>query len=552
LAAAASGTTTDDAAAIRLPAVNDGARRERADRLPIALMRFRGPLADSYPAAVALVVLALIPYLALTSAITPLTPTLTKGLGLSPQALQLTAGMSNAAYAFGTVLAVQFAVHLRGRRMLVLYATLFVIGSVLAAWSPAPGFFIAGHVVQGLTTSLMLIAAVPPLVIGWPTSRMPITGAVMNLCIFGAVALGPVIGGVQAASHAWRPLFWLVAGVGGLALIFSLLTFEDQEPQDRSAPWDWVAMVLAGGGAAAAFFGASQLTTRPLLSVVVIVPLLVGVGMIVALVVDQYLIKRPLMPVRQVATTFPVAGIIIAMTAGAASVAIITLTETALQKQPDPGHIAMLFWPEFGGAVATAILFGMLFRTRFTPLLALAGTTLIAAGAAVLTGVVSGPHAVVLVGSGLVGLGVGASVSPGLFITGFSLASRQIQRVFALVELLRGVAAFLVAPILVHLATTVAKSPASGIPVALWAAFGIAAGGGIAAACVLALGGARLQRPDLERWDQGEEPAWYSPPLAARIRSERTEPEPGSRTVSGLPGRDESAGRAQRSRSPAR
>jgi hypothetical protein len=83
----------------------------------------RGPLADSYPAAVALVIFALVPYLALTSAITPLQPILEKSLPLSGQALQLSTGMANAAYAFGTVLAVQFAVHLRGRRMVLLYVT---------------------------------------------------------------------------------------------------------------------------------------------------------------------------------------------------------------------------------------------------------------------------------------------------------------------------------------------------------------------------------------------------------------------------------------------
>src|SRR5579875_369035 len=145
-------------------------------------MRFRGPLADSYAAAVALVVCALIPYLALSSAINPLLPVLSKSLPLSQQALQLTSGMANAAYAFGTVMAVQFAVHLRGRRMLVLYAALFVLGSVLAATAITPGLFIAGHVLQGLTTSLMPIAAVPPLIIGWPTAKMRYTAIIMNLC----------------------------------------------------------------------------------------------------------------------------------------------------------------------------------------------------------------------------------------------------------------------------------------------------------------------------------------------------------------------------------
>jgi MFS family permease len=487
-------------------------------------MRFRGPLAGSYVAAVALVVFALIPYLALTSALNSLLPVLSKSLPLSRQALQLTTGMANAAYAFGTVMAVQFAVHLRGRRMLLLYATMFVIGSVLAALAFTPGFFIAGHVLQGLSTSLMLIAAVPPLVVGWPTSKMPWTGVIMNLCIFGAVALGPVVGGVQAGAGAWRPLFWIVAGVGGLALLFALLTFEDQPPQDRSAPWDWVAIVLAGGGSAAAFFGASELLTHRMLDLIVFLPLVAGLAMIVALVTYEYRVRRPLMPVRQLATTFPVAGIAVAMCAGAASVGLVTLVQTALQTRTSPTHLAMLFWPEFGAAAAAAILFGTLFRTRYIPVLAFGGMAVLAGGAAVLTGVTGGSDAVMLVGTGLVGFGVGSSVSPALFIAGFSLRSAQIQRVFALVELLRGVAAFIAAPLLLHLAMTVGPSQPAGIGVAIWVCLGIAAGGGLFAVYFMVLGRARLQRPDLERWEHGEEPAWESPPLAAGIRGSQDRP----------------------------
>ena len=223
-------------------------------------------------------------------------------------------------------------------------------------------------------------------------------------------------------------------------------------------------------------------------------------------------------------TTLPVAAIVVAMSAGAASVAVIELTQTALHTQGSPAHIAMLFWPEFGGAMVTAFLLGALFRTRFIPLLAFSGILMLAGGAAVLAGVTSAPHAVVVIGSGLVGLGVGASVSPALFICGFSIASSQIQRVFAMIELLRGVAAFMVAPVLLHLAMTVDPTPAAGTPVAIWVCFGLAAGGALVSGCVFLLGGARLQRPALERWERGDGPAWDSPPLAARIRHEVTVP----------------------------
>lgn len=209
------------------------------------------------------------------------------------------------------------------------------------------------------------------------------------------------------------------------------------------------------------------------------------------------------------------------MTTGAAAVGMVALVETALQPRFSPTHIAMLFLPEFGGAVATAIVFEMLFRTRFVPVFAFPGAMLVAGAGAVLASAAHGPQALVYVGAGLLGLGVGSSVSPALFITGFSLASAQVQRVFALVELLRGVAAFLAAPLLLHLAMTVAPSPATGTTIAVWVCLGLAAGGALFAAYVLALSRARLQRPDLERWEQGEEPAWESPPLAAGTRPER-------------------------------
>ncbi len=242
--------------------------------------------------------------------------------------------------------------------------------------------------------------------------------------------------------------------------------------------------------------------------------------MIVALVIHQYRARRPLMPVRQLATTFPVCGILVAMCASGAAFGLMELIVTALQGRSSPGHTALLFLPEFGAAVLTAVLFGALFRTRFTPLLAIGGLVTLTAAAALLARLdpkAAGQDVLVAASSGLIGLGVGASVSPALFITGFSLRSAQIQRVFALVELLRGVTAFLVAPILLYLAAVIGTSLMAGIRAAVWICLVTAAGGALTAAVLFMLGGGRLQTPDLERWAGGE-PAWTSPPLLGRLR----------------------------------
>ncbi|MCU1491145.1 MAG: Drug resistance transporter EmrB/QacA subfamily [Acidimicrobiaceae bacterium] len=478
----------------------------------------QGPFADRYPGAVALVVLALVPFLLLTAAIFPLSSEIAKGVGLSPHALDLTIALADAGYAFGTMLAVQLAVHLPPRRLLLVYVTLFVIASALSAWAPAPGVFEGAVVVQGLCTSLMLIAAVPQLVTGWPVSKMPTTGAVMNLCIFGAVAIGPTVGSLQAAGHGWRPLFIGVAVLGALALVVSVLTFKDQPPADPSAPWDPLALALAGVGCAAAFFGAGELEATKRADATALVPLIGGLVAIVSLVVYQYRKKNALIPVEQLATTFPVAGLVVAMAASAAAVGLMELLLSVLQTTASPARAAVLFLPEFAAAVATAALFGALFKTRFTPLLALGGTIMLTAAAAVSVGAVSnGGSVATAVSSGLIGLGVGASVSPALFIAGFSLRSAQIQRVFALIELLRGVTAFLVAPVLIYLSTVFGGSKVGGIRDAVWICLGISAAGGLVTTAVFVLGGGRLQIPDLERWQEHGEPAWVSPPLLARL-----------------------------------
>jgi MFS family permease len=111
--------------------------------------------------------------------------------------------------------------------MLLIYGLLLVIGSVLAAVAAGPAMFIAGHVLQGLCTSLLLIAAAPPLFLGYPAARLRWSAMIMNMCLFGAVTAGPLIGGVQASFHAWRPLFWIVVGIAAAGLAMSLLTFQD-------------------------------------------------------------------------------------------------------------------------------------------------------------------------------------------------------------------------------------------------------------------------------------------------------------------------------------
>jgi MFS family permease len=467
-----------------------------------------------------MVIFALAPYLGLSAALQPLTPIIGRQLHTSMQTMSLGFGLANAGYAVGTVLAVQFAQLFPQRRMMVLYAALLVIGSVLAAAAQNPAMFIAGHVLQGLCTSLLLIAAVPPLAIGFGLPRIRSTAMIMNVCIFGAVALGPTVGGIQASAHAWRPLLWIVVAISLAALVLSVLTFEDAPPADPDAPRAPYTLGLAAAGCVAAFYGASELLTHRFLDPQAFVPLVGGLALIIILIVNQYRSKRPLLTIRSMLTsTVPVAGIVVALTAAAASVTATDLTAQALAPHYTPLHLGLLFLPELAGALLTAVMLGVVLKTREVHYLPLVGMAFLAAGIGVFRIQVPPTQPLTLIGSGLTGIGLGAAVAPALFVAGFSLPAASLQRVFAIVELLRAVAAFMIAPVFAHFAATVSGSPITGTGIVLWIGLGIAIVGAVAAVLLYALGGARPQTPDLARFMDGEGPAWYSPPLLAAVRS---------------------------------
>jgi MFS family permease len=479
----------------------------------------QGLLTGRYPAAAMMVIFALVPYLALSAALGPLTPIIARDLHMSLQAMSLGSGMANAAYAVGTVLAVQFAQHLPQRRMMVVYTAVLVLGSILAAAAQGPGMFITGRVLQGLCTSLLLIAAAPALFLGFGQDKLRATAVIMNICIFGAVALGPTLGGLQAQAQAWRPLFWVIAVVAVAALVLSVLTFEDAPPADPSAPRDPTAIGLATAGSVAAFYGASQLLTHRFLDPTAFPPLIVGLGLIVLLIVNQYRARRPLLTIRSfMRSTIPVAGIVVALFAAAASVSATELTASLLSHRYGPLHLGLLYLPELGGALITGLALGAVLRHRTLQYLPLVGMGLLAAGIAVFRIELPPSQALTLIGSGLTGLGLGATVAPALFVAGFSLPSANLQRVFAIVELLRAVAAFMIAPVFAHFAVTVGGSPAAGTGIVLWIGLGLAVGGSVIAVVLYVLGGARPHAPNIGQFMDGEAPAWYSPPLLAAVR----------------------------------
>jgi MFS family permease len=479
----------------------------------------RTPLTGNYPAAVSMALVALCPFIVLSTASLLITQ-LSVDLHTSVFGTQLAEALSDAGYAFGAVAAADLTQRLSPWRVYVLAEASFAAGSILAATASGIAQFTVGVVLQGISTGMLLVAALPPLVTRHGAARVPLTAAFVNLGLFGMVTLGPVVGGIAAAEKVWRLLYVFMAGVAIVGVVLGLLAFERNGPRAPRMGFDWSAIPVALGATALPFFGVSWLSRGGFGSPAFYLPVAFGLIALLVLLVRQYRKVDPLMPLKLVSHTLPVTGIATAMVTGAVVTSLVELAVVYLLRvqHESPAVTGAILGTQVFGVVAAALLFKRVLRTRWLPAFTLVGLGVAGMAGLVLLGLKpGGSNWIVAVAGLLLGFAAGAGVTPGLFMAGLSVPSGRLGPAFAMVELLRSEAAFLVAPIVVQV-VALFSDPSHGIRVAALILVLFCAVSGALILAVLLLGGARPHAPDLELWVGGEEPAYHSPRLAAAVR----------------------------------
>lgn len=482
------------------------------------------PLEGRYGVSVSIVVLALAPYVVLTTAYVFYQPQLMHDLGCARGSLELIAGLGTAGYAFGALLGGDLTNRLRQRSLFFLAEGAFVIGSLVAATAQGTLAYGSGRVLQGLATGVLLVNTLPPVIRRFPAQRLPLTAAFVNIGFFGAVTAGPLIGGAVAAAHAWRYLHGGLAALGLTALCLAALTLPEQQPPNEQLKFDAVAIVLGLIATVLSFGAVSMLTAQSFTSLLFCVPLALGLGALTALLLTEYHRQQPLSPVKMMWSTFPVTGTFVAMLGGGVYVSLVMLPIQGqlLTHQLPPLQLGLAFWPQLIGVLIAAALLTLLLPTRYLPLLILGGLLALIAG-----GVTLALHSAeylysvpALAAVGLLGLGAGATVSPGMYLAGLSLPAPILGRVFALVELVRSSADFLLSPILLKIAQQSSRTrpiDAVGVEHTLWIAVFVASGA-VAAALALYLAGCRrLPQPRIGPWLEQQHVALDSPALGAAL-----------------------------------
>ena len=472
---------------------------------------------ESYPAAVALALLGLVPNTVLSTSFLPLRTPLQHDLGAGAGTVAMTLGLASASYAVGAVAAAQIALRHVARRAFLVAQLGFVVSSLLAALAPDVLLFTIGRVGQGFTAGTMLVTALPPLITRFGAGRVGRSAAIVNVGIFGASTLGPLVGGLAARDSGWRVLLIAAAVLGMAGWMVTFVGYRTFDPADPQRRIDVPVHVLVVAATVPTFVAASLAASQPLVSWRVAGLAGAGALALVALLVWEARRRDALIPIGALTTQLPVTGLLVVLIGGAVFVTASELLQTRLTAIDGRSPLAAgaLFWPAPLGAAVAAAVFWRLFATRFVPVLVDVGLVLLAGGAVLpllSTDASAAPWAALLLG-----LGAGSTVSPGLFLIGLGMPSNRLGRAFALVQLLRSVATYAVAPVVLAIASGHGAPSAQGLRSGFLAMSVVALAGLVAALLVPAVSGARLRAPDLDTWLEGDR-AVPSPPTATHLR----------------------------------
>jgi len=163
------------------------------------------------------------------------------------------------------------------RQTVIFGLAAFLVGSVISALAPNFGILLAGRLIQGIGTGLILPLMFTVAMLIFPPAKL---GTVMGMCalvIMFAPAIGPTLTGLVLGSFSWRWVFWLFTPFLVVALIFAIFFLKNVGTITRQKP-DFLSILesvigfggLVAGVSLASEYGWDSIVTLTVLVVAII------------------------------------------------------------------------------------------------------------------------------------------------------------------------------------------------------------------------------------------------------------------------------------------
>lgn len=147
---------------------------------------------------------------------------------------------------------------LRTRTVFTVAMSSFVVGTLIAALSPAFEVLVAGRVVQAVGTAIMMPLMMTTVMTIVPVDERGRTMGRVSIVMSVAPAVGPIVSGALIQVLPWQGLFWVMLPIGLTMLVIGMRRVPNVS-ETRNVPLDTLSVILSALAFSALVFGLSQI-----------------------------------------------------------------------------------------------------------------------------------------------------------------------------------------------------------------------------------------------------------------------------------------------------
>ncbi|RZI01126.1 DHA2 family efflux MFS transporter permease subunit [Staphylococcus condimenti] len=183
------------------------------------------------------------------------------------------------------------------RQVFLTAILIFLIGTVVAGFSPNFTVLLVARIVQALGSGIMMPLMMTTILdIFEPHERGKYMG-IFGLVIGLAPAIGPTLSGYLVEYYDWRSLFHVVTPIAALTFLLSL-KFVKNVGTTRKVPIDLISIVFSVLGFGGLLYGTSSISRDGWDDPIVLTTILGGLVMVVLFIFRQTRLKTPLLDFR--------------------------------------------------------------------------------------------------------------------------------------------------------------------------------------------------------------------------------------------------------------
>ncbi|MFJ8257878.1 DHA2 family efflux MFS transporter permease subunit [Peribacillus asahii] len=183
------------------------------------------------------------------------------------------------------------------RHLFLIAMLLFTIGTVASAVAPSFTIILAGRMIQAAGSAIMMPLLMNVMLTSFPIEKRGTAMGVFGLVMIFAPAIGPTLSGWIIEHYTWRTLFYMIAPIAALIVIFAFFMLKDKK-EKVNITLDILSLVLSSIGFGGLLYGFSSAGDKGWGDIEVYGTIIIGAIALILFILRQLKLERPMLDFR--------------------------------------------------------------------------------------------------------------------------------------------------------------------------------------------------------------------------------------------------------------